>query len=434
MSLDLVAGARTSLAVGRGLATLRITARRPARVRVLAGSARMAIAGEQAAAGASGEVELDPAWSWQALALAGPDGPPVEVLAEGRGEAPFRINARLPLGAGGAGRPGLLGWRFVDGRGGLLVSGQVPVAAAIAPEDRLDGAAGPLVSGPTTFFLWPPRGAHRLLLTADRAVALSLGSPALESPVAPADALGIAKSLVLRHDPGEHAAFLALRPLNLAELRRADRVARFAGAARLELLPPPRPPPAASGLDPVGNGGQFVMLAPAPVPAPSSRAAQPGATSLSFALRPGHDETVLVPRPRGASGGARVPATLLYDLSRVNGRGALTVTLDGRAVRRASLQGARGRLLLPPLPTGRHTLRVDLPAEGRLFLDQPVLGGAPYRRSRVFSLRAGTAAVRVPKGATARSLGVIVYADGPPRGPAALEAIVDAGKRPRPRQ
>src|SRR5206468_2561419 len=26
-----------------------------------------------------------------------------------------------------------------------------------------------------------------------------------------------------------------------------------------------------------------------------------------------------------------------------------------------------------------------------------------------------------------------VYADGPPRGPVALEAIVDAGKRPRPR-
>ena len=74
---------------------------------------------------------------------------------------------------------------------------------------------------------------------------------------------------------------------------------------------------------------------------------------------------------------------------------------------------------------------MELPAEGRVYLDQPVLGAPAYRRSRVFALSGGGTAVRLSKGRAARSLGVVLYADGPMPGAAAeLEAIVDGGDAP----
>jgi len=80
---------------------------------------------------------------------------------------------------------------------------------------------------------------------------------------------------------------------------------------------------------------------------------------------------------------------------------------------------------------GRHRLRVELPAGGRASIDQPVVGAAPFRRSRVFTLPRGSAVVELPKGGAARSLGVVLYADGPEPPGAVLEAVVDGGRRVR---
>jgi hypothetical protein len=421
--LALGPGGRISLALGSGLTTVRVTARRAARVR-LVGEPRLAAKSEQRSdADASGEVELGPAWSWQALSLAGPDGPPVELAAGGRGEAGLRITARVPLGSAGASPDRELRWRFVDGRGAVLQQGKLPVTAQTAPEDRLDGPE-PFVSVPTTAFLWAPLGAVRLLLDAPRAVLVSASSPALESALAPSDELGIDRALVLRYR--DSGAFEAVQPLNQVELRRLGRQLRFAGAMRLESRPLPPAPAQATSLDPERGGAQFVLLAPLEE-APRGEHRE----GLSFAVRPAHDETVLLARPRGASARARVAATLYYEVERVRGRGSVAVSLDGQVVRRASVLGRRGQLVLPPVAVGRHRLRVELPAGGRAFIDQPVVGAAAFRRSRVFTLQRGSALVHLPKGGAARSLGVVLYADGPEPPGAALEAVVDGGRRVR---
>jgi hypothetical protein len=422
--LDLAAHGRLSVPLGRGLVTLRVFGDSPASVRLLAPPV-LAVHPEQLR-GADGrdEIELGPAWSWEALAVAGPDGPPVEVVASGRGEAAVRVTARLPLGAKAVAVPSSpLAWRFVDGRGAVLKNGVVSIAGAPAPEDRLDGPLG-FASVPTTIFLWPPRGAARLLLTAPRPVAVSLASPALEAEQSAAEQLGLAKRLVLRHDLPARPAFHEVRALNAPALRRAARLLRFAGAMRLERLPDPQVPAEAASLVPDRNGGQFVMLAPVATPGPARGG------GLSWAVQAGHDEQLSVPRPRGASLRARVPATLLYDLDRSRGREATTVSLDGKVIMRAAILGARGQIHLPPLPVGRHRLRIDLSGAGQLYVDQPVAGAPAFRRSRVFLLRGGGGAVRVPKGAAARSLGLVVYSDGPVRA-AELEAIIDGGGRGR---
>jgi hypothetical protein len=421
--LALAPGARISLAIGAGLTTLRVTSVRPARV-LLIGEARLRPEpGTTVARGDEGE--LAPIWSWQSLALAGPDGPAVELAVGGRGEAGLRLSARVPLGATPGPAPeGELRWRFVDARGALLDQGRLTVAARPAPEDRLDGASS-FVSAATVAFLWPPRGADRLLLTAARPVAVSLSSPGMESPQAPAQELDIDPTLVLRNRAS--LAFAPVRPLNQAALRRLGRILRFAGAQRLE--PRSAPPPAApeaSSLAPERTGAQFVLLSPLAGPAPATHR-----DGLSFAVRPGRDEGLLVARPRGASARARVVATVYYEVERARGRGSLTVSLDGQVVRRASLQGKRGQLVLPPIPVGRHRLRVDMPAEGRVFVDQPVSGAGAFRRSRVFTLRGARGSVRLPKGRAARSLGVVFYLDGPPAAGASLEATVDGGARLR---
>jgi hypothetical protein len=422
--LALGAGGRASLAVGDGLTTLRVTARRPARAR-LVGEARLALQGEQRSdTDPGGEVELGPAWSWQALSLAGPAGPPVELAVGGRGEAGLRVTARLPLGpTNGPPADGQLRWRFVDRGGAVLQQGKVPVAAQAAPEDRLDGPE-PLVSVPTTVFLWAPHGAERLLLDAPRPVAVSASSPGLESPLAPSDELGIDRALVLRYR--DSGAFEAVQPLNQSELRRLGRQLRFAGAVRLETRALPPAPAQATSLEPQRGGAQFVLLAPL-AEAPRGEHRQ----GVSFAVRPGRDESIQVARPRGASARARVGPTLYYEVERVRGRGSVAVSLDGQVVRRASVLGRRGQLVLPPVVVGRHRLRVELPAGGRASIDQLVVGAAPFRRSRVFTLQRGSAVVEVPKGGAARSLGVVLYADGPEPPGAVLEAVVDGGRRVR---
>jgi hypothetical protein len=423
--LALAPGGRVSLAIGAGLTTLRVTSPRRSRVNLVGEARLMARAEPGSTAAAGDEGELAPVWSWQSLALAGPDGPPVEIAVGGRGDAGLRLSARLPLGATPGPAPeGELRWRFVDARGTQLDHGRLIVGARPAPEDRLDGAEA-FVSAATVAFLWPPRGAERLLLTAARPVAVSLSSPGLESSQAPAQELDIDPTLVLRNRAS--LAFVPVRPLNQAALRRLGRIVRFAGALRLEprAVPPPAAPDASS-LAPERAGAQFVLLSPLAGPAPANHR-----DGLSFAVRPNRDEGLLVARPRGASARARVAATVYYEVERVRGRGSLTVSLDGHVVRRASLQGKRGQLVLPPIPVGRHRLRVDLPAEGRVFVDQPVSGADAFRRSRVFTLTGGGAHLRLPKGAAARSLGVVFYLDGPPAEGASIEATIDGGARLR---
>jgi hypothetical protein len=105
------------------------------------------------------------------------------------------------------------------------------------------------------------------------------------------------------------------------------------------------------------------------------------------------------------------------------------VTLDGQVVRRASLLSRRGQVVLPPLPVGRHRLRVELAASARVFLDQPVAAAAGFRRSQIYVLPAGRGLVDVPKPRQARALGMVLYLDRPPRRRAVLDVVVDRGRR-----
>jgi hypothetical protein len=217
-----------------------------------------------------------------------------------------------------------------------------------------------------------------------------------------------------------------VHPFNLADLQRAGRLTRLAGALRLERESPPAPPAApAVSLAPRRDGGRFVVLLPMTRGAPARRLGH------LWALRAQHDETVVVPRPPGTRGAARVPATLLYELARPSGRLPLAVRLDGQVIRRASLLGVRGQVVLPPLAVGRHRLRVELPASGRLFLDQPVTAAPAFRRSQVYLLPGGATSVAVAKTRAPRALGLVMYIEGPPpRGRAPmLDVIVDGGRR-----
>jgi hypothetical protein len=124
---------------------------------------------------------------------------------------------------------------------------------------------------------------------------------------------------------------------------------------------------------------------------------------------------------------------VLYELARPSGRQPLVVRLDGQVIRRASLLGARGQIVLPPIAVGKHRLRIDLATPARLFVDQPVAGAAVFRRSQVYLLPAGAAGVAVDKGRAPRALGLVMYIDGPPpRGQGAvLDVVIDGGKRRR---
>jgi hypothetical protein len=445
-----------SVAIGKGLCTLRISARDaaapPVRVRLTVADPNMIVddpAGDRSAERGDGRNEVGPTWSWQVVARAQPAGPPVIVQAAGRRQAAFRITAWAPIAGVAAGRSAAAAprvrWRFVDARGAVLLQGKTALDAALAPEDHLEGGAdapegGGLVSQPTTFHLWPPRAAHRLLIDADGAADVALASPGFDAqPFAPdADAaLGpLADSIRLRHAHQDRRAFYPVRPLNATDLQRAGRLERLAGALRLERQPP-RPPPkgAAVSLGPQRDGGRFVVLLPKTPSGPEAGAAGSPARLQGhlWAMRSQHDETVIVPRPRGTAGTARVPATLLYELARPSGRQPLVVRLDGQVIRRASLLGARGQVVLPPIAVGKHRLRIDVATPARLFFDQPVAGAAEFRRSQVYLLPAGAAGVAVDKGRAPRALGLVMYMDGPPPGGRTplLDIVVDGGKRRR---
>ena len=345
----------------------------------------------------------------------------------GRKEAPVRVSARVRLDRS-RGPRARLSWRFVDGRQRTIRRGEVPLLTAPAPEDRLETVEGPgRVSEPTAFYLWPPPGAQRLLFTSDRPAVLSVASPGFDPAVAaepePADG-----AVLLRYAPGERRPFYALRPANAEALRPAGRIERFQGAFRLERPPAPEKPPGApQSLAPARHGGRFALIEPLGKREGERR---PGRL---WEVRREREETITVPQPSGASRGARVPATLHYEVERLRGPQLLTVRLDGKVLRRASVLATRGQLALPPLPVGKHRLRVDLRAAGSFFLDHPVAGASTFRKTQVFALPDGVAQVAVAKGSSARSLGVVVYLDGPPpRGEAAeVEAIVDGGTRRR---
>ena len=444
-ALVLPAQGQASVPIGKGLCTLRIAAAKApvaARVRLTASRPGMilttaATTGTGRDEGTNDDTNLGPRWSWQSVARAQPDGDPVAFLAAGRQQAAFALTARVALGprlAAGTGAAALLRWRFVDLHGAALAQGKATIDATAAPEDRLDEIEGRgLVSRPTTFYLWPPRAAHRLLLDADRATVVSAGSPGFDDDRAePPAAWGpMGDGMVLRHGPLERQAFYAVRALNAADLQRQGRLERFAGALRLERAAAhAKPVSAAVSLSPRRDGGRFEVLLPLDRAAPAQR---PGRL---WAVRREHDEEINVPRPQGTSGAARVPTTLLYEVRRPSGRQPLLVHLDGQIVGRASLLGARGQVVLPPLPVGRHRLRVDLASEARLFINQPVAAALSFRRSQIYRFAAGAAAVAVPKARAARALGTVVYLDGPPpHGRAGgLDVVVEGGVRRSPRQ
>jgi hypothetical protein len=432
-------GGPVSVAIGKGLCTVRISARDDAapagRVRLAVSDPAMLVDRDGPRDEASGDV--GPAWSWQAVARAQPTGPPLVFQAAGRRQAAFRITAWAPL-ADPAGSPApTLRWRFLDGRGGVLVQGKAALDVKLASEDHLEGGpgapeGGQLVSQPTTFHLWPPRAAQRLVIDADRPAAVAVASPGFDAqPFAPEaeTPLGaLADGIELRHGRRDQQTFYPVRAINAPELQRAGRLERLAGALRLE-REPPRPPPrgVAVSLGPRRDGGRFVVLLPMTEGAPARRLGH------LWAMRSQIEETVIVPRPRGTAGTARVPASVLYELARPSGRQPLVVRLDGQVIRRASLLGARGQIVLPPITVGRHRLRIDLAAPARLFVDQPVAGAAAFRRSQVYQLPAGVAGVAVDKARAPRALGLVMYIDGPPpRGRApVLDVVVDGGRRRR---
>jgi hypothetical protein len=442
-----------SLALANGLCTLRIDGDAPARVALAVSSPAMIVRGSPPPPAAdavvtpvagrrfeSNQTEADagPTWSWQSLARAEPGAGPVAFQAAGRRQAAFRVTAWVPLGD----RPGptpaepILRWRFVDGRGRPLAEGKAAVDATSAPEDHLEGGAEPpaggrLVSQPTTFYLWPPRAAQRLLIDADRPVDVAAASPGFDADPVTDDqetTLGpVADGLVVRHAPPPRQVFFPVRPINAVELQRAGRIDRLAGALRLERLPPrDKPKGPATSLGPHRDGGRFVALLPA------TEGGAPAHPGQLWTVRPQRDEVISVPRPRGTAGAARVPATLLYEIGRAGGRQPLLVRLDGDIVRRASLLGARGQIALPPLPVGKHRLRIEIGVAARLFLDQPVAGAAGFRRSQLYLLPAGAANVAVSKSRSPRALGVVMYLDRPAslRRPV-LDVLVDRGVRRR---
>lgn len=425
--LALGPGERASLPIGRGPTTVRVSADGEGLVQAV-GEATMALDPARARGLPGGEVELEPVWSVETVALALPD--PAAHLAfdlAGRGGAEVRISAR-PLVSPGAGETAFrLGWRILDGRGAALASGAVPLVAPPAPEDRIDSDPDRLLAQPAYAWVWPRAGGERLELWTDRPAALGASSPGFPTDPWVGPAPGLADGILERFRREERPAWFRVRPADEGALWAAGRMLRVRSALRLEERPePPEPPEVAESLEPLGGPPRFLLLAPVGDPEdPDARA--PGNW---WPIPANADTPVALAAPPGSPAEARVRPSLIHAGDAALAGREMLVSVDGRVAARVPVFSPRGQVALPYVPAGRHRVRIDPGAPTRLFLDVPVAGSPLHRAYATFELQEGAPLrVRLAKGVAPRSLGVMLYFDGRPSAESRLVARIDGGAR-----
>ncbi len=421
--LHLAAGERASIPVAAGLATVRVSAADASLVQAV-GDPRMAVDPSRSRALSRGEVQIDPVWSVETAMLALPEpAPPLVYNLGGRGGAELRLCARAILDPSGGKTPFHLVWRMLDGRGNAVASGDIPAASTPAPEDRINSEPLRVPAQPFYAYLWPPRSAERLEISADRPVALGVSSPGF----APDPFVGprFDDTVVQRFQREDRPAWFRVRPVGEPALWAAQRIVQLRSAMRIEKAPEPAaPPPEAESFAPADGPPRLLLVARA---AGGVDARDRGCW---WPIRTGVEATVVLEPPAGSPADARVQPSLLYAGDAALAGREAQVTVDGRPAARVAIFSPRGQVALPFLAPGTHRVVVDPGAPARLFLDRPVPGASLHRAYGVYEMEPGAPLrIRLAKAGGARSLGVTVYFDGRPSSQVRVAARIDGGLR-----
>jgi hypothetical protein len=391
-------GAPVSFSIGAGLTSVRVEPDLPTRV--------LAQLGDGARPLLPTNVDVLPAsWTVEAWDLALP-GQPLRWSLGDRRDGPLRLEARVLPGPGAPTSEVAIGYRFADRLGNTLASGELAGPVVPAQVDRLDGDPPGPVSAALTGFVWPPRAAERIELTAPVAAAVTVASTGFAAGPPPPRA-----RVRLVHAPVDRPRWYRVK---------ADGTTvqvRLRVATTIESQAPPPPSAQVATLEPLGRPAKFALL----VPAAAGQPARPGSYWPVVAGR------AIEVAATGVSPRARIAPRLLY-LSERGSPGVLTASFDGGAGVPSALAASRGQLTLAPVAPGAHQLRVEAPAGLRLFVDQPVDGTSPYRLVTVHELRPGAPlAIAFQKRPAARALGLELYSDQPLGAQAQLLFTIDGG-------
>ncbi len=423
--LHLGAGERSSIPVGSGLATVRVSSTGQTFVQAV-GDPRMAVDLSRTRALSTGEAQVDPIWSVETAMLALPEpAPPLIYDLGGRGGAELRLSARAIVDASGGETPFHLRWRMLDGRGIAVASGEIPGASAAAPEDRIDSEPQRVPAQPFYAYVWPPRSAARLEISADRPVALGVSSPGFAPDPFVGPRPGLDDTVVQRFHREDRPAWFRVRPVGEPALWATQRILQLRSAMRIEKAPePPAPPPEAESFAPAGGPPRLLLVAPA------AKDVDPRDRGCWWPIRAGVEAAVVLEPPAGSPADARVQPSLLYAGDAALAGREAQVTVDGRPAPRVAIFSPRGQVALPFLAPGSHRVKVDPGAPARLFLDRPVPGAPLHRAYGVYEIEPGVPLrVRLAKGTGPRSLGMTIYFDGRPSPQARVAARIDGGLR-----
>ncbi len=423
--LVLAAGERASIPVAPGLATVRVSAVRASAVQAV-GDLRMGIDPSRTRALPGGEAEIEPVWSVETAMLALPEpAQPLVYDLGGRGGAELRLSARAIVDPSGGETPFRLRWRMLDRQGIAVASGEIPGASVPAPEDRIDSEPLRVPAQPFYAYLWPPRSAERLEISADRPVALGVSSPGFAPDPFVGPRPGFDDTVVQRFQREERPSWFRVRPVGEPELWATQRILQLRSAVRIENAPESPPPPMeAESFAPVGGPPRLLLVAPA---AEDADARDRGCW---WPIRAGVETAVVLEPPAGSAADARVQPSLLYAGDAALAGREAQVTVDGRPAARLAIFSPRGQVALPFLAPGSHRVKVDPGAPARLFLDRPVPGTPLHRAYGVYEMEPGAPLrIRLAKGPGPRSLGVTIYFDGRPSPQARVAARIDGGLR-----
>lgn len=434
--LALEAGERIDLALGPHLTTARVRVSEPSRIMAVISDGKPVSANARLEARPDGEWVLHPAVGLERNPRAEPaPSAPVVYDLRGREGRELHLTVRLKARPDDGPTTAHVRWTMRDEARRAIASGELTQALSPALEDRIDEAPGMVPTEPARAYMWPPPSASTLEIAADPPALIAVDSPGFAPGVAEPRDRDRRPVTVLRHAPVERPLWFRVRPINEDELLAGGRVERLRSALRLDRLAPHAPPAAgAVALEPLEKPPKFSLLAPGKPDVSLS------ALGVWWPLPNAVASTVRFDPPPGSSPGVRLPWHLLYLGDASSAKQEAAIRVDSGEATRAMLFTSRGTLAFAPVTAGAHRVEVAIAkkkaAAGpalRLFVDHPTGSQAPYRFFGVYPLRPGRrATIRLHKSAGMRSLGAVLYFDGPPGEHASLEVTIDGGRRAAP--
>lgn len=273
-------------------------------------------------------------------------------------------------------KQGQLEYSWLDAAGEVVRRGTLSLDALPSRYDRLaDGGLDQLLAEPHSIYFDLPAAVNRLRLVASVPVLAS-------AYTRPADLLREIRVPELELVPGaddqRQPAWFALRPLEHEPLQAAGR----SQLLLLQRRPPTEERPEVlaghylwEDFHPQGAWRGRYLLTPREPQSPRRLEAL-AATYLPLPFSAEAQRTLVSPL-----GELSVSAELLW-LRPTAEPASLGLMVDGALFWSGELVGARGQLSLPPLPTGRHRLRLEGQETGRYYLSHAE-GGGPSHLKRL---------------------------------------------------